>query len=146
MENLEQIKTQLTKLGYRLSVAESLSTGNLQSSIGGITGATSYFEGGITVYSLDQKVNLLNIDEDHAMTVNCVSERVAKEMAIGVCKLFNTQIGISTTGYAEPNEEMKIEIESRLKVKKEIKIIENPSVILNTFSKLQKNTYLFSSL
>ncbi len=36
------------------------------------------------------------------------------------------------------NEEMKIEIESRLKVKKEIKIIENPSVILNTFSKLQK--------
>jgi hypothetical protein len=33
---------------------------------------------------------------------------------------------------------MKIEIESRLKVKKEIKIIENPSVILNTFSKLQK--------
>ena len=109
MEKLEQIKTQLTKLGYRLSVAESLSTGNLQSSIGGITGATSYFEGGITVYSLDQKVNLLNIDEDHAMTVNCVSERVAKEMAIGVCKLFNTQIGISTTGYAEPNKEMKID-------------------------------------
>jgi len=30
-------------------------------------------------------------------------------MALGVCELFNTQIGISTTGYAEPSEEMGVE-------------------------------------
>ena len=107
-KSVEQIKTHLVKLGYRLSVAESLSTGRIQSNIGGITGATAFFEGGITVYSLEQKVTLLKINEDHARKVNCVSERVAKEMAIGACELFNTQIGISTTGYAESNKEMKV--------------------------------------
>jgi nicotinamide-nucleotide amidase len=108
MDKLQTIKTKLVDKGYRLSVAESLSSGNIQSRIGSISGATKFFEGGVTVYSLEQKTKLLNIDKSHAIEVNTVSERVAREMASGVCELFNTQIGISTTGYAEPSEEVNV--------------------------------------
>jgi nicotinamide-nucleotide amidase len=109
MNKLQAIKTKLVNKGYRISVAESLSSGNIQSRIGSIPGATKFFEGGVTVYSLEQKAKLLNIDKSHAAEVNSVSERVAREMALGVCELFDTQIGISTTGYAEPSEEMGVE-------------------------------------
>ena len=109
MNKLQTIKTKLVEKGYRLSVAESLSSGNIQSRIGSVSGATKFFEGGVTVYSMEQKAKLLNIDKSHAIEVNCVSERVAREMASGVCELFNTRIGISTTGYAEPSEEMGVE-------------------------------------
>ncbi|MBT3447159.1 MAG: CinA family protein [Candidatus Thioglobus sp.] len=109
MNKLQAIKAKLVNKGYRISVAESLSSGNIQSRIGSIPGATQFFEGGVTVYSLEQKAKLLNVDKIHAEVVDSVSERVAREMALGVCELFNTQIGISTTGYAEPSEEMGVE-------------------------------------
>jgi len=109
MNKQSMIKAYLVDLGYRISVAESLSSGNIQSSLGSVPGATEFFEGGITVYSLEQKVNLLKVDKTHVLRVDCVSGRVAKEMARGVCELFNTQIGVSTTGYAEPSEEMGVE-------------------------------------
>ncbi len=55
MNKLQAIKTKLVNKGYRISVAESLSSGNIQSRIGSIPGATKFFEGGVTVYSLEQK-------------------------------------------------------------------------------------------
>jgi nicotinamide-nucleotide amidase len=108
MKNLQKIKNYLTKLDYKISVAESLSVGHIQARLGSISGSTAFFEGGLTAYSLEQKVKLLGIDKDHARKVDCVSERVAKEMAVGVCNLFNTEIAISSTGYAEPYKEMNI--------------------------------------
>ena len=41
-------------------------------------------------------------DRDHAAAVDCVSQRVAEEMAAGVRKMFGSFVGFSTTGYAEP--------------------------------------------
>jgi nicotinamide-nucleotide amidase len=86
-----------------LAVAESLTTGNLQAMIGATSGASSFFEGGITTYSLEQKVRFLDVDRAHAAQVNSVSQRVAEEMARGVCLRFDCDIGMGTTGYAEPD-------------------------------------------
>ena len=108
MKNLKLIKKHLIQQSYKLAIAESLSSGNIQAKIGGISGASSFFEGGLTVYSVEQKVKILKIDKAHAVQVNSVSKRVAREMAMGVCRVFNTEIGISTTGYAEPYPAMKI--------------------------------------
>jgi nicotinamide-nucleotide amidase len=85
-----------------LAVAESLTSGHLQARIGAVSGASAYFLGGLTAYSLEQKVNLLGVDRAEAERTNCVSARVAEQMARGVCVLFGSRLGAATTGYAEP--------------------------------------------
>jgi nicotinamide-nucleotide amidase len=88
-----------------LAVAESLTSGRVQAAVGAASGASNYFLGGLTVYSIDQKVRLLHVDRHHAEGVNAVSARVAEEMARGVAQLFGSDYSISTTGYAEPHPE-----------------------------------------
>jgi nicotinamide-nucleotide amidase len=85
-----------------LAVAESLTCGRLQAMIGAISGASDFFEGGVTAYSIDQKVRQLGVDRAEAEAVNSVSARVAEQMARGACVLFRTDLAIATTGYAEP--------------------------------------------
>lgn len=84
-----------------ISVAESVTCGQLASKIGSVSGASKYFKGGVVCYWLETKNSILDIPVKILENVNCVSESVAKEMAKNVCKLFNTDYGISTTGYAE---------------------------------------------
>lgn len=91
-----------------LAVAESVTTGRLQARIGAISGASHFFRGGITAYSIDQKVKHLGVDRKKAEAVDCVSEEVAGEMARGACRLFDADVALSTTGYAEPSVEWNI--------------------------------------
>lgn len=86
-----------------LAVAESLTCGQVQAQIGAVSGASDYFLGGVTAYSLAQKVKLLGVNRPHAKRTNCVSQRVAVEMAQGACALFGADVAVATTGYAEPN-------------------------------------------
>ena len=85
-----------------LAVAESVSVGHLQSLLAATPGASSFFRGGATTYSIHEKTRLLKVDHSHAASVNCVSQRVSSEMAEGITDLYNVQIGLATTGYAEP--------------------------------------------
>ena len=91
----------LRAAGLRIAVAESLTAGHLQALISGVSGASDYFEGGLTAYNITQKVGLLGVDQAHAAAVNCVSERVAREMALGVAARFGVPISAATTGYAQ---------------------------------------------
>ncbi|MCF7688637.1 MAG: CinA family protein [Cephaloticoccus sp.] len=93
-----------------LAVAESLTCGNLQSHIGRISGASNFFLGGITAYSLEQKVRHLGVDRAGASEVNCVSAAVAEQMARGVATLFGADIALATTGYAEPLPEQGVKV------------------------------------
>jgi nicotinamide-nucleotide amidase len=86
-----------------LAVAESMTAGHLQARISAVSGASDYFLGGITAYTLEEKVRHLGVDRLHAESVNCVSPRVAAEMARGACTLFSANLAVSTTGYAEPS-------------------------------------------
>jgi nicotinamide-nucleotide amidase len=91
-----------------LAVAESLTAGNVQARVASVSGSSDYFLGGITAYSLDEKVRHLGVARAAAKKVNCVSAEVAEQMACGVCKLFGSDVGIGTTGYAEPNAKLEI--------------------------------------
>ena len=84
-----------------LAAAESLTCGRVQARIGEVSGASNYFLGGITAYSLEQKVRHLGVDRAMAKKVNAVSSAVAEEMARGACVLFGSEVGVATTGYAE---------------------------------------------
>ncbi len=85
-----------------LAVAESVTCGQVQARVGAISGASEFFLGGITAYTLDQKVRHLGVDRAAAAAVDCVSEEVARQMARGACELFGSDFGVATTGYAEP--------------------------------------------
>jgi nicotinamide-nucleotide amidase len=93
----------LHKPALTLAVAESLTAGHLQAQIASVSGSSGYFLGGITAYSLRQKVKLLGVNQAHARRVNCVSQRVAVEMAYGAMERFGADLAAATTGYAEPD-------------------------------------------
>jgi nicotinamide-nucleotide amidase len=86
-----------------LAVAESLTAGHVQARIAAASGASKYFRGGVTAYTLDAKVKLLGVGRAHARSVDCVSERVAVEMALGAAEVFDADLAVATTGYAEPS-------------------------------------------
>lgn len=85
-----------------LAAAESLTCGRVQALIGAESGASDYFVGGITAYSLDQKVRHLGVERTAARKVKSVSADVAQQMARGACRLFGSDLAVATTGYAEP--------------------------------------------
>jgi nicotinamide-nucleotide amidase len=71
--------------------------------------ASKFFQGGITAYNLGQKARHLKIEPIHAENCNCVSEKVASQMALNVVDLFSTDWSIGITGYAAPVPECSVE-------------------------------------
>lgn len=102
MTTAEELKKRLNALSPRptLAVAESLTAGCLQALIASVDGASEYFVGGITCYSLAQKIRHLGLDADLVNGCNGVSRQVAEGMARGTLSLFGSDIALATTGYA----------------------------------------------
>ena len=103
-----ELKQLLLARSKTLAAAESLTAGNVQALIASASGSSNYFLGGITTYSISQKVEILGVDRNHAELTNCVSEQVATEMALGARRMFHADIAVSTTGYAEPDLDRQI--------------------------------------
>ena len=99
---LNTIKTILTGREEKIAVAESVTGGDIQSVFSLAEDALSFFEGGMTVYNIHQKIRHLHVDPVEALASNCVSEKVAAEMAVSVAKLFHSHWGIAVTGYDSP--------------------------------------------
>ncbi len=98
----------LRRPALTLAVAESLTGGQVQARITAVSGASEYFLGGVTAYTLEQKVKLLGVNRAHARSVDGVSQRVAVEMAAGAVNLFGADLAIATTGYAEAAPKRKV--------------------------------------
>ncbi len=107
---IDDIKNFLIDRRQTIAVAESLTSGHLQVALGSAENASKFFQGGITAYNLGQKARHLKIEPIHAESCNCVSEKVASEMAINAIRLFSTDWSIGITGYAAPVPECSVEI------------------------------------
>jgi nicotinamide-nucleotide amidase len=88
-----------------LAAAESMTGGRVQAAITAVSGASGFFLGGLTAYTLDQKVRHLGVKRGPAAKVNAVSVDVAAQMARGAVRLFAADVAVATTGYAEPSPE-----------------------------------------
>jgi nicotinamide-nucleotide amidase len=100
---LEATGKQLLKRKETIAVAESVTAGLFQFAFSTIPDAASFFQGGITAYNIGQKFKHLRVEPLHALSVNCVSQQVATQMAMHVCELYASDWGIGTTGYASPD-------------------------------------------
>jgi nicotinamide-nucleotide amidase len=105
---MTKLKPLISPLRLTLAAAESMTCGRVQATIGAESGASEYFLGGITAYSLDEKVRHLGVDRATAARVNSVSTAVAEQMARGACELFGSDLAIATTGYAEPSKDDRV--------------------------------------
>jgi len=85
-----------------VAVAESLTGGLIQDKITNISGSSLYFMGGVVAYSNEAKEKLLMVKKKTLENHGAVSDEVAAEMAIGIQRQFQTDLGISTTGIAGP--------------------------------------------
>jgi nicotinamide-nucleotide amidase len=103
LENLvNEIGKTLINYNETVSVAESVSAGLLQLTFSQAKDASKFFEGGITVYTLKQKVMHLNVDENEAAKFDCVSAHISQTMALNVSKMFKSHWSVAVTGYATP--------------------------------------------
>lgn len=90
----------MTDHNLSLSVSESLTGGELSSTLISQSGASKVFVEGIVAYSNNAKCNRLNVSSVTLDTLGAVSAQTALEMAKGV--LGNSDYSLSTTGLAGP--------------------------------------------
>jgi nicotinamide-nucleotide amidase len=99
----EVIGRLLVEKGKTLAVAESCTGGYISHLVTSVPGSSNYFKGGVTAYSNAVKQNLLGVNESSLKEFGAVSEQVAKEMALGVKKILQTDFAVATTGIAGPD-------------------------------------------
>jgi nicotinamide-nucleotide amidase len=85
-----------------VSTAESCTGGLISDRLTNTPNSSSYYKGGIIAYSNSIKTKLLNVNEELIKKYGAVSKQVALEMAKGIRKSMNVDIGLSTTGIAGP--------------------------------------------
>jgi nicotinamide-nucleotide amidase len=102
MELEKLIGDLLRERGWTVSIAESCTGGLICDRITDVPGSSDYFEGGMVNYSNESKEKHLGVPLEDIKRYGAVSSRVAKKMAQGVRKTFNTTFGLSTTGVAGP--------------------------------------------
>jgi len=103
-ETIEVVVGRLLKQHQKtIATAESCTGGKIAEVLTSVAGASHYFKGSIVSYATEVKINLLNIEETVINKYSVVSAEVAKEMAIRVKKIMNTDYAIATTGNAGPS-------------------------------------------
>ena len=99
----KEIGKKLIQFNKTISTAESLTGGLISSRLTSIPGSSNYFKGSVVAYDTLIKENVLKVNNDTISKHSVVSSEVAKEMVLGVKKIFNTDYAIATTGNAGPS-------------------------------------------
>lgn len=98
----EALSKILKRKKLQLSVAESCTGGMLGSRIVSLSGASSFFAGGVITYSNESKTKLIGVSHALIKKHGAVSIPVAKAMARGAAKKFVSHCSIAITGVAGP--------------------------------------------
>lgn len=105
-ENILSLEETISKLlraqQKTVAVAESCSGGFASHLLTNVPGSSSYFEHGVVSYSNEAKVKILGVRAETIEKYGAVSSECAEEMAQGIRKITQTDIGIATTGISGP--------------------------------------------
>jgi nicotinamide-nucleotide amidase len=103
-ETMAEVIGRILKLnGKTLAVGESCTGGYISHLITSLPGCSAFYNGSVTAYSNLIKENILAVNPETIIEFGAVSEQVAKEMAVGVRKVFNADFALATTGIAGPD-------------------------------------------
>lgn len=98
----EVIIEELQKRRLTLAVAESCSGGGLGNQITNVSGSSQVFLGGVIAYANSLKSGILGVKKTTLKKHGAVSSVTAGEMAAGVRRLCQADIGLAITGIAGP--------------------------------------------
>jgi len=93
----------LTEKKATLATAESCTGGKIAATLTALSGASNYFKGSVVSYATQTKIDILGVSKETIEEFGVVSANVAKEMAVGIQKLTNSDYAIATTGNAGPS-------------------------------------------
>ena len=88
--------------GMTLAIAESLTGGQVASSLVEVPGASRVLVGAVVAYATRIKAQVLGVDAAHLKLTGPVDRDVALQMAHGVRRLLGADLGLATTGVAGP--------------------------------------------
>ena len=88
--------------GMTLAIAESLTGGQVASSLVEVPGASRVLVGAVVAYATRIKAQVLGVDAAHLERTGPVDREVALQMAHGVRRLLGADLGLATTGVAGP--------------------------------------------
>ena len=92
----------LRAAGASVSTAESCTGGLVAARITSVSGASEAFKYGAVTYCNEAKNKILGVQKETLDSFGAVSAETAAEMAAGVRKIMNAEIGVSVTGLAGP--------------------------------------------
>ncbi|MBQ9624823.1 MAG: competence/damage-inducible protein A [Clostridia bacterium] len=93
----------LIEKGITISVSESCTGGLISDELVKVSGVSAIYKLGAVTYSNEAKMSMLGVSEESLKKHGAVSKEVALQMAEGVKRVGNTQIGVSSTGIAGPH-------------------------------------------
>ena len=103
MYTIKQLGDKLITAATTVSTAESCTGGKMASLLTSFVGSSHFFLGGVIAYSNQAKQDLLGVHEEDLIRYGAVSEVIATQMALGVCRIISSDYGISSSGIAGPH-------------------------------------------
>ncbi len=92
----------LMKKGWHIAFAESCTGGLCCGTLVNVANASKVLDMSFTTYANEAKVRLLGVQEDTVASHGVVSEEVAYQMAQGVARAADCEVGVGVTGIAGP--------------------------------------------
>ncbi len=93
----------LVQNNWRISFAESCTGGKCCGALVDEPGASAVLDVSFVTYANEAKIKYLGVSPQTIEQFGVVSEQVAGQMACGVAKIANSQVGIGITGVAGPS-------------------------------------------
>ncbi len=100
--SIQLIHKKLIRKKLTISLAESCTGGLLAHNFTRLANSSKYFQMGLTTYSNQAKIKILNVNKNIIRKYGAVSHECCKAMVQNLSKISNSKINISITGIAGP--------------------------------------------
>ena len=100
--NIQLLHKKLIKKKLNISVAESCTGGLLAHNLSKLANSSKYFQMGLTTYSNQAKISILNVNKNIIKKYGAVSKECCKSMVQNLSKISKSKINVSITGIAGP--------------------------------------------
>ena len=100
--SIQLLHKKLIKKKLNISVAESCTGGLLAHNLSKLANSSKYFQMGLTTYSNQAKISILNVNKNIIKKYGAVSKECCKSMVQNLSKISKSKINVSITGIAGP--------------------------------------------